>query len=1136
MKPTLRAKHAFAMLSIISLLLTGLGSSAQVKKTITGIVKDPSGNPLSGVTVREKGNKGGGNLTDDLGRFSIKADANATLVFSSISYLSQEIKVGDNTTIAVQLATNSKELSEVVVTGFGTKTDTRKLAYSVTAVKGSELVAANNSNIGNALQGKVAGVTISQGTGGPSSSSRIQIRGNARLDGNTEPLIVLDGILIEPGTTGADSWGSNQDFGNIIKDLNPDDYESITVLKGSAASALYGAKALNGVLLITTKKGRTRKGLGLNVSHTESFDKAYKMLDLQNDYGGGVSPTFAKDAQGNRLVDISATYFPNPNGGYSFGPKFDGQPVKDLDGRIVPWKANDPLKDFFVTGKYNNTNVAVEAATETGTFRFSYTNLYNTSVVPNNSFNKNAFTLRVTQKLSSAISLDASVNYTNGKVSNPINQGGNNNPIFTFMYNAPRSADIAYYNSHYTDPVNGGVLKSSPSTDPYYFAHSVFFPLYENNLTRQENNLLANLDLKAQVLPWLSFLLRTNINTYNDITENKQNGSGVGFTGGYYELDQSAYKNTRVQGLLTATRDINKDLSFSATIGGETYNNLGGPISSSHTNGGLNTPSLYFIGNSLNAASASVTANPKKRLDAVYAYGDITWRNMLTLNASFRNDWSSSLTYADGHGGYTYTYPSVGLGWIFSELPSFKSSKLASVISYGKLRGSLGFTGYDASPYATNSTGLYSQVGTPFYGPGNAATTIYTFNGSTLGNQGLKNELAREFEFGAEMRFLNNRLGFDLTWYKKNSRNQIIDLSANQESGVSARNINAGNIQNQGIELLITAQPIKSKNVNWNMTYNFTRNRNKIIELYPGVISKQLELGFGADVAAYAYAGKDYGTLTTGYGFATYQAKDASGNNIASASNGQRVIGAAPNGTTGGYLTFLRSQDYNGTTKDLGNIMPDFLAGTIQEVSYKNLSLSVQVDAKFGGLMGSATDQYGMETGNGRATLPGRNASLGGITYTDNAGATHDDGIIPDGVLAAGVTGTTPAGAGIDLGGMKYADAVTKGYLKPVPAYAYYENLTQWSSGIREVSIFENSWVALRQVSIGYTIPMKSFGKVPINNLRVSVTGRNLFYIYKNAPHGVNPEGLYSNRSGAFMEYGGLPFIRSLGATINASF
>ena len=1135
---TFGAKLAFAMLSIILLLLT-LSTNAQVKKVITGVVKDASGNPVSGVTVREKGTKSGGNLTDEAGRFSIKAGPNSTLIFSSVGFVAKEVPVGSNGTLDVQLAGDSKELSEVVVTGFGTKTNTRKLAYSVSEIKGSEITSTNNSNIGDALQGKVAGVTISQGTGGPSSSSRIQIRGNARLNGNTEPLIVLDGILVESGTTGADSWGGNQDFGNIIKDLNPDDYESITVLKGSAASALYGAKALNGVLLITTKKGRTKKGIGVNVVHTESFDHAYKMIDLQNTYGGGLSSTFAKDASGNDVVDISATPYGNPegDGGYSYGPKFDGHMVKDLDGRMVPWVANNPLKDFFQTGRYSNTNVSAEGASETGSFRVSYTNLYNTSVVPTNSLNKNVFTLRGTQKLSSAISLDASVNYTSVKVLNPIVQGGNNSPLFALNYLAPRSAPIAYYNKHYVDPVNGGVLPATLSTDPYFLANALFYGLYENNYSRQEYNLLANLDLHAKITPWLNFLLRTNVNAYNDVTENKQNGSGIGFTGGYYELDQSNYKNTRVQGLLTASKDLGKDLSFNATIGGETYNNLGGPTSQAYTNGGLNTPSLYFIGNSVQPSTAKVYytdfLHSKKRLDAVYAYGDMTWKNMLTLNVSVRNDWSSTLTYADGHGTWTYAYPSVGLAWIFTELPSFKKSN--SIISYGKLRASLGYTGYDADPYVTNSTGLYGQVGT-FNGAGNSNQTIYSFNGNTLGNPNLKNELAREYEVGAEVKFFDNRLGADIAYYKKNSFHQILGLSADVESGVSARNINAGNIQNEGVELLITASPVKSKDFNWNMTFNFTRNRNRIIELYPGVSSYQLSLGFGADVSANAYAGKDYGTLTTGSAFASFQAKDANGVAIANPNNGQKVIGAAPNGTVGGYYTYMRSQDYDGSQKNLGTIMPNFLAGTIQDFNYKNFVLSIQVDSKFGGLMGSATSQYGEETGDGKSTLFGRNKALGGITFTDLNGVSRDDGIIPTGVFAAGTLGTTPAGTGVDLGGMKYADAVKAGYVTPIPAYAYYENLTQWSSGIRAVSIFDDSWVALRQVTIGYNLPAKIYKKAHLNGLRISVTGRNLMYLYKDAKDGVNPEALNNNSAGSFMEYGGLPLIRSIGATINASF
>jgi len=1130
MKRTFKPKVASAILFVVSFLFVGLFASAQEKKLVTGVVRDTSGVAVPGVSVKVKGTNAGGVITDDAGAFSIRVNPNSILVFSSVGYATKEMGLGDGSNLSVLLIKNSKSLSEVVVTGFGQRKDVRKVAYSITEIKGSEVVAANNSNLGDALQGKVAGVTISQGTGGPSSSSRIQIRGNARLAGNTEPLVVIDGVLIQPSTTGADSWGGAQDFGNIIKDLNPDDYESVTVLKGSAASALYGSQALNGVLLITTKKGRARKGIGVTWNQTASFDKAYKMIDLQNQFGGGTSSTFAKDGSGNDVVDISASPYNsnNPNGGYSYGPALDGHMVKDLDGRMVPWKANDPLKDFFVTGQYINTNVAAEGGNDNGSFRVSWTNLNNSSVVPNNKLLKNSFTFRGTQKLSNVLSLDASINYTNTFVKNPINQGGGgtSNPVGGFAYFMPRNAPISYYKNHYINTANGGIV-TGITGDPYYIAH-LLWPVLEDNTSRNENVLIANLDLNAKFTPWLTGLVRANVLNYNDQTEVKNLGQGNNFSGshGYYELDQSAYRNVRVQGLLTANKQFGEDFVLSASIGGETYRQLGGPNTRMNTNGGLVTPGLYFISNTVAAASITQNYNPRYRYDAAYVYGDLTWRDMLTLNFSVRNDWSSSLTYANGHGNYTYAYPSVGLAWVFTELPTLKNNP---VLSYGKLRASIGWTGYSADPWSTNSQGLYGYVGT-FTNSQNTQFNLNSFsNGNggydlTLGNQNLRNELAREIEFGAALKFLNNRLGLDITYYKKNSFNQILSLPADIESGISSRTINAGNIQNQGIELLLTATPVKTRDFTWDMTVNFTRNRNKIIELAPGVTSYNLQLAFGADAAAYAIAGKDYGTVQTGYAFATYNGKNA-------AAKGQRVIGSAPNGTTGGYYTFMRSQDYDGSVKTLGTIMPSFLWGTYQTFSYKNFSLGIQVDSKIGGLLASATDQYGSETGVMKNSLFGRNAKLGGLTFTDGSGNTRDDGIIPKGVFADGVIVN-----GQDLGGMTYADAVGKGYVTPVPAYAYYENLTQWSSGIREVSIFENSWVALRQVSIGYSLPGSVYKKIHLNGLRVSVTGRNLFYIWKNAKDGINPEGIYNNQAAAFAEGGGLPLIRSMGATLNATF
>jgi iron complex outermembrane receptor protein len=1104
--------------------------------SVSGTVTDSTGAPLPSVTIKVKGAKTS-TLSNAQGNFTISLPAaTGTLEISSIGYANKEVDVTAGSPVSVVLNSTSGQLNEVVVTGFGTRKSTRKLSYSITEVKGSELTKANNANFVDALQGKVAGVYIAQGAGGPSSSAKIRIRGNSRLSPNTQPLVVIDGILIEPGTTGADSWGANRDFGNIIKDLNPDDYESVTVLKGSAASALYGSKALNGVLLITTKKGMARKGIGVSVTHSESYDKAYKLPDLQNEYGGGTSTTFATDADGNRIVDQSASALVTPDAAFSYGPKFDGKPVKDLDGITRPWVANNPL-DFFQTGKYINTNIAAEGGNDKSTFRFSYSNLYNNSVVPNNDLKRNSFDLRATQKISKNINLDASISYTNNKILNPIPQGGNYSPLFAFTYYMPRNAPIDYYLHNYIDPVNGGrkAIDFGEGNDPYLLAYT-FWNYFEVNTKRNENNLLANLDIHANITPWLNLLIRSNINNYNDYTEVKSLGTGINFSGGSYELDQTNYKNIRVQSLLSLTKIVGKDFNLNASIGGEVYRNLGGKITQAYTNGGLNIPGIYAISNSVNPATVNVNYYPSKILAAAYTYGDLTWKDMLTLNFSLRNDWSSALTYADGHGDYSYLYPSVGLAWSFTELPYFKNT--SSILSYGKLRASLGYTGYDAAPYITNQTGNYGLIGT-FNNGSNGNQQIYSFNGSTLPNFNLKNELTREIEFGTNLQFFNNRLGIDVAYYKKNTFNQILSLPASVESGVSARIINAGNIQNQGIEVLLNATPIKTRNFSWDATVNYTRNRNKIIDLAPGVNAYQLELAFGADVVAEAIPGSVYGTVVTGYGFATYQAKDADGHPIASASNGQRVIGLPDNagGMAGGgaYYTYLRSSKYDGSTKTLGNIMEKYLASTTQEFNYKNFNLSFQIDAKIGGLMASATDQYGGQSGAFKYSLFGRDAAHGGVSYTDDNGVKHDDGIIPDGVLNDDVN-VTVDGNTINLGGMPYADAVSKGYLKPIPAYAYWYNLTTWASGIREYSVFENSWVAVRQVSLGYNLPQSLARKISVNNLRVSLIGRNLGYLYKTAKDGINPEGTYNNNASGFAEYGGLPYIRSIGFSINAAF
>lgn len=1087
----------------------------QEKRTVSGVVKDSAGIAIPGVSVSIKGTKTRG-ATDAQGTFRIPVNGpNDVLVISSIGFKGTEVTVGSETFFPVTLLSASGELNEVVVTGFGTRKSTKKLSYAVTEVKGEELSRANTPNIVNALQGKVAGVMINQGAGGPSSSSRIRIRGNASItSNNTQPLFVIDGVLIRPDVSGADSWGDNRDFGNQLKNLNPDDYESLTVLKGSAATALYGSEAQYGVVLITTKKGKSQKGLGVSVSHTETWEKAYKLPDFQNEYGGGADPWFNKGTDGKDEVDPANGPY------YSFGPKFDNHTVRDADGRLIPWKANN-LLDLFQTGRFINTNVAVEGGGDRTTVRFSYTNTKNNSVMPNNSFKRDVFTLRATQKVGNFLNMDAMVTYASSTTLNPILQGGNSNPLFRLAYSNSRHYDVDYYTNHYIDTVNGGRIGASgnPTSNPYTRGSmtSVFWNYYQNNVSRREDNLRANLDINATITPWLNLLVRGNINSLGTTDETKNRGDGPGFLGpnGYYSLAQSSNIYGRIQALLTANRQFNQDLEGSLSVGGETNRGIKGYRTNLNTNGGLKVADIYSLSNSVNAISGNGSTYPFARLDALYAYGDLTYKNMLTLNVSARNDWNSTLIYPDGHGDYSYFYPSVGLSWIFTEM--LKSNSHFDFLSFGKLRASLGYTGGGPAVYTT-STGLGYTLNGNYTDVNGNLIPRYSL-GNSLGNPDLKPQSTREIEFGTELKFLKNRIGVDIAWYKKNTFNQVINLGVPSESGASSRVINAGNVQNQGIEVMLTAQPVRSRDFQWTTTFNFTRNRNTVIDVDAahGVTSVDLDLAFGADVKSVAAVGKPYGTIVTSYAYAYQNDKSAPG-------YGQKLL--KQDGT------FWRSGDAGQGTKEIGTMMENFLLSNVNEFTYKSFNLGFQLDSKFGGMMASATHQYGSEFGSFKSTLPGRDAAHGGIKFTDpTTGKERNDGINPDGVFAAGTIIN-----GVDVSGTTYADAVAKGLTLPMTSLNYYEGLASWGTGIREYSVFENSWIAVREVSLGYNLPKKVASKIKMNNLRVSAVGRNLFYLYNTAKDNINPESIFSSRAGAFAEYGGLPFIRSFGFTVSAGF
>jgi len=1076
---------------------------AQTKTAINGVVKDASGNPVAGATIKVKGTSVSG-VTDETGHFSLKAAPGATLVISSIGFVSKEVPVGTGSALTVELANNNKELSEVVVTGFGVKQQTRKLAYSISEVKGEEVARAGTVNVVNSLQGKVAGVMINQGAGGPSSSSRIRIRGNSNISSTTMPLVVIDGVLIQPGTSGADSWGDNRDFGNQLKNLNPDDYESITVLKGSAASALYGSQALNGVILIQTKKGRVRPGLGVTVNQTTTWNKVYRLPDFQNEFGGGNSPNFAKTTDGKDAIpnDDYAPY-------YSFGPKFDGRTIVDADGVTRKYVPND-MKKLYVTGVLNNTNVAVEGGNDRTTIRFSYTRTHETGIVSNNAFHRDNFNLHATQKIGSFLNMDASVSYASTNSVNPMQQGGQASLLYRLAYSNARSYPLENLLDNYIDKVNGGRVIKGP-----YLRGSMtsnMWKIYQENASQKENNLLANLDLTATINPWLKLLLRSNVNSIGIVNEYKERGDGPHFTSatyGAYSLYNSNQMQGRMQALLTANKDLSKDFNLSATLGGETQRGLGGTQLKASTAGGFKIADIYALSNSKNAPTVNTDNSgkyPQSRLDALYAYGDLTWKEMLTLSASFRNDWTSTLTYPDGHGRYAYNYPSVGVSWIFSEI--LKNNPRYDWLSFGKLRASYGQTGGGTDIYKT-STGNYVLNGA--FSDLSGQIPRYGFQSNDLGNLDLKPLKATEYEVGADLRFFNSRVRVDVALYKKNTVNEIISLGAPSESGISSRVINAGNTQNKGIELLLSVVPVKAKDYEWTSTFNFTRNKNTIIKLYPGVTSKQLDIAFGADVEAVATEGQDFGTIMSTYAYA----RDPQ--------TGQKLL--QQDGT------YWRSGAYGQGSKNLGSAMEKFLLSNVNEFRYKNFNLFVQVDAKVGGKIASTTHQYGSEYGNYKSTLFGRDAAHGGVAWTDDNNVSRNDGIIPEGIFG---TGTVVNGK--DISGMTYAEAVKQGIKKPMSALDYYEGIASWGTGIREYSVFDNSWVSLREVSVGYEMPKSITNRLHLQRLRFNVIGRNLTYLFSNTKDHIFPEAIYASRPGAFAETGGGPYQRQIGVSLNAGF
>ncbi|MFT3932368.1 MAG: SusC/RagA family TonB-linked outer membrane protein [Chitinophagaceae bacterium] len=1122
-------------LLFFSFLLMGLLAHSQ-QKTISGTVKNAQGTPISGASVIRKGSVSG-TTTNDNGEFSLQAAEGNTVVVSAIGYTPYSITVKGNGSYNVQLQEGNNNLSEVVVTALGIRKQKRELGYSVTEVKGSELAKTNEVNPINALQGKVAGVQIDQGAGGLFGNSKIVIRGNSTLGTNNQPIFVVDGVIMDNGTFG----GTGRDFGNDLKNLNTEDFESVSILKGSSAAALYGSRAVNGVVLITTKKGTKKKGIGISVTQSVNITNPYAGPRFQNEFGGGsVGAFFTDNRDPNYLPTQSweTKVFPiDPITGKPYidrqinrelenwGPRFAGQDVINYDGTPTKYVAvPNNFLDAFQKGVGSNTNIAVDGGNDKTTFRLSYNHNDAKGIVPNNTLKKDAFDLRLTHDLSKRIHIDAGVSYSDFYGLNPPRNGGldafasdNYGKLFTWA--VPRNYDTKYWNrpQEYISKLGGTPDPTNPTGQETNFAPEIrfWFQKAENKYSQREQQLRGRLTVTADLTSWAKFIVEGNFMNINIKNETKELGQSADFVGGSYSLGFDTKYSKFFKAMLMMNKDINKDFSISGYIGAEaqrqTYTN-----STTSTNGGLLYPGNYFLANSVKPVilSGGDGNGPgiyyNKSFNSLYASADLAYKNQVFLQATWRGDWSSALTYLDGSGNNFFNYPAVSLSWVFTE--SMKSHP--SWLNYGKLRGNLAALGGDVAVYALNQG--FALNG--FSNANGGTVPVSTFSSPNTIQPNVKPQRKIAKEIGAELRFFKDgRLGLDVSVYQDNTKNQILKIGTPTVSGVSGLLINAGDLQNRGIEIAVDYTVIKSKNFRWNTALNYSTNQNKVVKLYPGVTEYNLGADIG-EISTWAVEGKSYGVMRT-------------------------TIHSTTDAKTGLPILAWRSDARaafparSNVIQDVGNINSKFRAGWDNTFNYKNFSLNILVDAKIGGDFALLTYRYGTHSGVFPNSIAGRDGQSGGIAFTskyDNINYT--DGRIVQGVFAAGQKITQPDGSQVDVSGMTFEEAYKKGYVEPTHTPQFFYRYGSASTGVSDFWVLKNSWVSLRQVALTYNFAKSITDKLRLNGLSLSLIGRDLLYIYQTLPYNYNPASNNSNNTAFSGEEGFLPKTRNINFTLRANF
>lgn len=1075
------------------LMLASIESFAQ--RTITGTVIDENDEPLIGVNVIVMGTTNG-TITDFDGKFSLE-NVNDTdeLEVSYIGFSTVNQPLTSATDYLIRMTTGV-ELQEVTVTALGIKRESKALGYAAQKLDGDQLTSVKTPNLLDNLAGKAAGVNITQGGSGVGSSSRIVIRGESSLSGDNQPLFVVNGIPINNsnGSNGRAQGNLEADYGNGGAEISPDDIENLTILRGANATALYGSRAANGVILITTKSGQGQKGLGVSISTSNTWENPLRIPEYQNKYGQGAGFAF-------EFVDGFGAGT-NDNIDESWGPALDGRLMvqhqstnskgiragdwasrpstfsDQSDFEKLPWTPQSSnIEDFFETGFTTNNNIAISGSNKQSNFRLSYSNLYSEGILPNTDLKRHSVSLDVGHRmLDDKLKINTNINYINsGSKNRPNNSYGTENVMYLWVWFGRQIPMESLRN--YWQPDLEGIQQFNYN---YNWHDNPYFTMFENTNSFNKDRILGNISATYNFTEHLSLMLRAGNDVSNDLREGRRAWSTQRFAKGQYREDKIYFQERNTDLLLSYDRYLSTDLSFTISAGANqmTQKNRFNQVAANE----LAVPGIYSFNNS-NIPLIQNSFNSKRRINSIYANTSFGYKNAVYLELSGRNDWSSTLP----DGNNSYFYPSASLSFVASELMELPAS-----ISFAKLRLGYGQVGNDTEPYSLQP--YFQFLNTPY------GNQLLGTEGNVLPNPDLKPEKLQTLEVGADVRLFQNRVGLDLTLYKNNATDQIIRIPVSQTSGFGSKFINAGEIESKGIEALLTLTPVRSQKLEWNTTFNFTLARSKVIKLNDDISTYEISSNY---LSVQAREGGRMGDVY-GTGFVLYDPDTKQTVSVDDVDDIESNWGHV-------YKDGFPVRDPQ--LRKLGNYNPDFTLGMYNTISYKNFNLGFLLDWRQGGVILSRTLLIG-----GTSGLVQETAEYDRETHTFIGGTTRVSGV-----------------STLDRDGYKQLEDGS--YVKNDEALSARDFYwSHFNRGNEEVGMYDATYLKLRELRIGYTFGSEVASKIGANSLTIALVGRNLFLATEN-PH-FDPE-TFSYNAGTIVpgvEDMATPSTRSFGINLNANF